>query len=42
MPEFEGNTNLADSELVNSSFKHHRLCNSSNLKCHLVNLWEFY
>lgn len=42
MPDFEGNTNAAhDSRLVNSSLKPHRLLNSSNLKCNLVNLWEF-
>ena len=37
MPDFGGNTILADSDLVNSSFKSHRLCNSCNVKCHLVN-----
>lgn len=42
MLDFEGNTKVADdSRLVNSSFKPHRLLNSSNLKCNLVNLWEF-
>lgn len=42
LPDFEENTNVADdSRLVNSSFKPYRLLNSSNLKCNLVNLWEY-